>query len=239
MSPTPLIALPGTLLEGRSLTAMLDGAATEVSILGEATSLNEEVDRLAAHTTVPAIWLGHSLGGIVALHLAQRHPTLVVALVLLAGNARAGRDTNEERRATQWSIAQSKGLAALARQELAPGYGLSPDRVADEAWTASLAAQAEAVGMRRFEHQLNYARERPGLLAPLKQLKCPVLALSAELDALCPPAQSDELLTLVLPPCRATHHTLAGAGHLFPMQQPHWAAEHLRSFLTSLEASTL
>ena len=237
MNQPPLIALPGTLLDDRSLAALLAGFEAKTLILGEAEALDDEVDRLAAQTAVPAVWLGHSLGGIVALHLALRHPGKVAALVLLGSNARAGRDTSEARRAEQWALAQRDGLTALARTVLAPVYGLSPGLASDDALVVSLAAQAEAVGLRRFERQLHYARQRPGLLTPLQRLTCPLLALSGELDTLCPPAQSDELMALVQPPGRATHHRLAGAGHLFPMQQADLVAQHLRSFLTSLDES--
>ena len=231
MKPAPLIALPGTLLDGRSLAAMLSGLDVKTLLLGDADTLDDEADRLAAQVNAPAVWIGHSLGGIVALHVARRHPGRLAALVLLASNARAGRDTSEARRGLQWELAQRHGLAHLAREELAPAYGLAPR----DAMAASLEEQAEGVGMKRFERQLGYARHRPGLLAPPHRLSCPVLAISGELDALCPPAQSDDVITLVQPPAHGEHHRLAGAGHLFPMQQPELAAQCLRVFLTSLE----
>jgi len=121
VSLAPLFALPGTLLDGRSLAALWPGREAQTLILGEAGTLDDEVDRLAAHTAGPAVWLGHSLGGIVALHLALRHPAKVAALVLLGANARAGRDSSEARRAAQWALAQAQGLSALARSKLAPG----------------------------------------------------------------------------------------------------------------------
>ncbi|MFT7723614.1 MAG: alpha/beta hydrolase [Roseateles sp.] len=233
MSAAPLFALPGTLLDGRSLAAMLDGLAATTLLLGDCASLEDEVDRLAAHAPAPAVWLGHSLGGIVALHLAKRHPDRVAGLVLLGSNARAGRDTREDRRVAQWATAQLDGLTALVCDDLAPAYGLKAG--ADDAITASLAAQAEAIGLERFERQLGYARARTGLLAPRRPLRCPVLVLSGERDALCPPLHGNEITRLVEPPGRAEHHTLAGAGHLFPMQQPDLAAQHLRRFLHTLD----
>lgn len=231
----PIFALPGTLLDERSLAALLQGIDARTAVLGSTSHIDDEVDRLAAWaagvSSEPAVWLGHSLGGIVALHLARRHPTRVAALVLLGANARAGRDSSHTRRAAQWTLAQEQGLHALAHGKLAPGYGLA----ADDAALASLVAQANAVGLLRFAHQLAYAAQRPGLLVPLHSLALPVLAISGEHDTLCPPAQSDEIAALVAQPHNAEHHCLAGAGHLFPMQQPQRTAAHLHPFLHRLK----
>lgn len=226
-----LLALPGTLLDGRSLAGLLHGLDAQTVVLGEAASLDDELDRLAARAPEPAVWVGHSLGGIVALHLALRHPGKVAALVLLGANACAGRHSSQARRDAQWALASQKGLPALAQSKLAPGYGLA----ADDAALASLVAQAEAVGLARFANQLAYARQRPGLLAPRRQLGVPVLCLSGEHDGLCPPAQSDDIVALVAPPHHAVHRCLPGAGHLFPMQQPTQVAAHLNEFLQRLK----
>ena len=230
MNAPPLVALPGTLLDGRSLSALLQGLPATTLVLGDAPTLDDEVDRLVAAAPARAVWLGHSLGGIVALHLACRHPAQVAALVLLGANARAGRDSSEARRTAQWVLAQQHGLQALAHSKLAPGYGLAED----DAALALLVAQAQAVGLPRFAHQLAYAQQRPGLLAPRRALVVPVLAISGEHDTLCPPAHSDEIVALVQPPWRAAHHMLPGAGHLFPMQQPAQTAAHLHHFLADL-----
>ena len=234
MSARRVIALPGTLLDGRSLAAMLQGLDAKTVLLGDAARFDDEVDRLAAQAGAePAVWVGHSLGGIVALHLALRHPQVVAGLVLLGANARAGRGGGESRRAAQWALAQQSGLDALAHSKLAPGYGLAEG----DAALRLLVAQAEAVGLSRFAHQLAYAGQRSGLLAPRRSLSVPVLALSGEVDTLCPPALSDEIVALVASPHVAVHHCLPGAGHLFPMQQPAWAAAHLHHFLVRLETS--
>ncbi len=216
---------------------MLADLPATTLLVGDCADLDDEVDRLAALTPLPTIWLGHSLGGIVALHLAARHPDKVAALVLLGSNARAGRETREDRRIAQWAMAQLDGLTALVRDDLAPAYGLNTR--AQSAITASLCAQAETIGLMRFERQLGYARARPGLLAPRQPLGCPVLALSGERDPLCPPLHGTEIASLAQPPGRGEHHTLDGAGHLFPMQQPDVAARHLRRFLTSLEQGAI
>ena len=223
--------LPVTLLDARSLAAALHGAglnAPHVAVAGECARLGDELARLASLVQRPAVWVGHSLGGILALHLAVAHPQAVAGLVLLGANGRAGRDTSAARREAQWQLAQQQGLAALARGKLAPGYAIDEDAALVEA----LAAQAEAVGLRRFRHQLDYAAQRPGMLAPRQTLPVPLLALSATQDSLCPPADSAALAGLSP---AGQHHSLAGGGHLFPMQQPAWVARHLLQFLNTVE----
>jgi len=222
----PLIALPGTLLDARSLAPILQvlRLRAQTVLLGEAETLELELQRLASLVQEPAIWLGHSLGGIVALHLAARYPNSVAALVLMASNARASPAGGAARRQAQWHLAQTQGLQALAAAKLAPGYDLTPD----DPLQSTLAEQAQAVGLRRFERQLRYADQRPGLLSPRLMLHCPLLALSGGQDRLCPPQQSDEIGGLST---SSRHSSLFAGGHLFPLQQPLWAATQMQDFL--------
>ena len=226
MHMPPLMALPGTLLAAGSLAPILQALRlrAQTVLLGEAETLDLEVQRLASLVNGPAIWLGHSLGGIVALHLAARYPGSVAALVLLASNARASPAGGAARRQAQWQLAQTQGLPALAAAKLAPGYDLAPE---DPLQTA-LAEQAQAVGLWRFERQLRYADQRPGLLSPRLPLHCPLLAMSGGQDRLCPPLQSDEIVGLSTP---SRHISLPEGGHLFPLQQPLWVATHVQDFL--------
>ncbi len=214
--------------EGREIDRIRDWYGDDCAVItpGGTTS---GVDAVVRGTLVssPTWWLGHSLGGIVALQLAARHPQAVAGLLLLAANARAAPAAGSARRAAQRDLAQRHGLRALAHDKLGAGYGLPTG----DALVESLADQAEAVGMQRFDHQLAYASQRPDRARTGSWIEVPVLALSAADDLLCPPAQSDELASLTVPGAPSRHDCLHGAGHLFPMQRPTWVADRLCSFL--------
>lgn len=227
----PLILLPGTLMDGAALRPLVSalGVPARVELLGVEAHFDAEIKRLAALAARPAVWIGHSLGGIAALHLAARQPACCAAVVVLASNARPDGPHGTRNRALQSAALASGGMEALIRQHLAPVYGLHDgDPLRDD-----LQAQAERIGAEQFQRQLRYAAERPGLLRAQSTLSMPVLALSGSEDPLCPPACGEEIIT-----CSANglsrHVLLPGVGHLLPLQAPEWCAHHIRQFLSQM-----
>ena len=210
------------------LAAALDWPV-RVELLGVKEDFDTEIERLAALATQPSIWIGHSLGGIAALHLAARRPACCSGLVVLASNARPDGPKGPDSRARQWAALDRGGMAALLRQQLAPHYGF-PD---DDPLLDELQAQAQRIGPERYRRQLRYAAERPGLLRETAALRMPVLALSGSDDPLCPPACGEEIMARS-PDSLSSHQVLPGAGHLLPLQAPAWCAQHIRHFLAQL-----
>ncbi len=205
------------------------GMSMDVELLGCADGFDAEIDRLASLTTQPKIWIGHSLGGIAALHLAARWPTRCAALVLLASNLRPDGQRGPQNRAQQLVAIEQGGMFKLLRQQLAPSYGIQDgDALLDD-----LQAQAERVGSERYRRQLRYAAERPGLLDESTLLHMPVLVLSGSEDPLCPPACGDEILARA-PDTRSRHCVKRGVGHLLTLQATAWCADHIREFLAQL-----
>lgn len=227
-----LIALPGTLMDATSLHKLgtaLGAPGFQVELLGTEDDFDAEIERLAELAPSPAVWIGHSLGGIAALHLAARHPQRCLAVVALASNLRPDAPTGPERRAAQWHTVQRDGLAGLVRTQLAPLYGMrhDEDRMKD------LIAQAHHVGEQRLRRQLRYAGQRPGLLQDRQAWRVPVLALSGQTDPLCPPICGEEIVAHA-GKVWAHHATLAGAGHLLPLQSPRWCSARITDFLARL-----
>ncbi len=229
--PLPLILLPGTLMDGASLLPLVAtrGRNVVVELLGVEDEFDAEIDRLAALAKQPTIWVGHSLGGIAALHLAARQPACCAALVVLASNVRPDGPQGAYIGAQHSAALHRGGMAALLHQQLAPLYGLRQD----DLLLNELRAQAENVGVERFRRQLRYAAERPGLTYPPAALFMPVMALSGSDDPLCPPACGEEVMSRSTDKL-SSHHVLPGAGHLLPLQAPDWCAHHLRAFLRHL-----
>jgi pimeloyl-ACP methyl ester carboxylesterase len=227
----PTIALPGTLMDAASLEPLAAALSHpfRVEILGEKEDFDNELERLLALDSRPAIWLGHSLGGIAAMHLAARYPQRCIALIILASNVRPDGPLGPQTRARQQDALAHGGMVELVRKQLAPVYGLDEqDPIAE-----SLVAQAQRVGHARFHLQHRYAAQRPGLLANSVELSVPVLALSARDDPLCSPVCSEEIMSKVKG-SPAEHFTLENAGHLLPFQHPQWCAQHIQTFLTKV-----
>ncbi len=197
-----------------------------VEILGSEDRFDAEIDRLASMTTDPAIWIGHSLGGIAALHLAVRWPERCAALVLLASNLRPDGPLGQQSRAQQLAVLEQGGMSALLRSQLAPLYGMRDD----DALLDEMQAQAQRIGTARYLRQLGYAAKRPGLLSDSIRLHMPVLVLSGGEDLLCPPECGDEIIARA-PVTGSRHFVLPGVGHLLPLQASGWCAEHIREFL--------
>ncbi len=234
------IALPGTLLDARSVDALLAQVTRETDalcmteIVGLEAAFDDEVERIgaiAAACAAPPVLIGHSLGGIVALELAARHPSYVAGVVTIASNARADSAHGAARRDEQRHWVTRHGLVSLVRERLAYEYGLA----ANDPLIDALVTQATRIGEEAFAHQLGYAAARPGLLSPRRTLAVPVLALSGACDTLCPPRDGEAIAALGAAP--STHVIHPDAGHLLPLQQPAWVAKRIVDFLRAIGAS--
>lgn len=175
-------------------------------------------DAVAARVPVGCRWLGWSLGGLVALAAARRHPRHVGAVDLLASTPRFVRDEHwpgipaaeldafadavEEdplaahRRFTAFQLAGSEGARAVLRQLRALGerHGV-PSR-------------------RALADGLSILRDTD-LRAQLSGLSCPVRAVLGGADPLVPPALEAPLTALGV-----QVHVIEGAGHVPYLSHP-------------------
>lgn len=240
MTEAPLAYLHGWGLHGgiwSETAALLPGLTPDLPGYGGVTTVspyNAETlaDALAATLPDGAALCGWSLGGMVALALAARHPHKVARLVLVATNP-----AFVSRPDWQYGLA-SDVLAEFAR-------ALGEDYKATLLRFLSLQArggdQARAVIERLRGCLFLRGEPAPEVLAAgldllrdvdlrdvVEQVRCPVLVMHGAYDMLCP-LEAGRWLAEHLPDARLALHERAG--HAPFLSHPDWFVAELRAFL--------
>ncbi len=216
------IELPGS---ARSLRA--EGA---LSISRFVDCIEQVCDRLSIRQ---AHWMAHSLGTIVAQHLALAHPQRVKSLTLygpLAEPAEAAR-------------APLRARAALAKKESVCGML----KIAIQTASASLSSdtrhrQPVVAAMVRESVARScpdgYARSCEALAeaqsAALARIKVPVLLVTGDEDAVAPPQTMRSLADRLTSSPLVRHRVFGRCGHWTPLERP---AECLREWTDFIGAA--
>jgi pimeloyl-ACP methyl ester carboxylesterase len=170
-----------------------------------------------------AVFVGHSMGGAITLHLALEHGEHVVGAVLVACGARLNVPPALIA-ATSRTATFPQGLAALSSMAFSP----------------SASPRLVELGMRRLKHTRQavlhgdlqacgaYEVANP---QRLRALSVPLLVLSGEDDPLAPPAGANYLGTYVP---HAQVAIFPSTGHMLMLEQPARTAAILRRFLDQL-----
>lgn len=203
-------------------------------------SLEEEVDRLAdAYRTglggaAPAVWVGHSMGGMKALRMALRHPELVRALVLV--------DTQPYREP------DSSARPFEAMVESVVTDGMSPDlarMIARLNFHRSFqGSERAAFWIRHFEtltgdritHACHAVYRRGDLSGRLGAVRVPVLVVHGAGDVPIRPRVAHRYAA-ELPHARLVE--LPDTGHTPPVERPAELSALLREFRRSLDRTTV
>jgi pimeloyl-ACP methyl ester carboxylesterase len=230
MSPTPLLLLPGLLLDERLYAAQLEAlaaaAAPQVMDLTRDDSIASMATRVLAAAPERFALCGLSMGGYVAFEIMRRAPERVVRLALLDTQARPDSDEARARRHDLMALAE-RGDFAGATARLLPLF-VHPDRRADPALAGTIAAMADAVGGDAFLRQqraiLHRIDSRPGLA----QIACPTLVLTGRQDLLTPVEVHLEIAAAIP---AATLVVLPRCGHLSPLEQPAMVSAQLAAWL--------
>lgn len=186
------------------------------------------VDTLdAAGIEPPYVVGGLSMGGYVALAMADRHADRLAALVLM--NTRAGADAPEvraNREATARKVEEagsSESLAGMVDRLFATGNRLArPELVEQIAGVIRRTPPAGAAGA------LRGMAIRPDRLDVLRRFDRPVLVIAGEEDEIVPRPES-EAMAEAAP--KGELVVVPGAGHLTPLEAPAVTDAALLDFL--------
>jgi 2-succinyl-6-hydroxy-2,4-cyclohexadiene-1-carboxylate synthase len=171
---------------------------------------------LLADAVGPAVWVGYSMGGRLALHVALEHPQVVERLVLVS--ATAGIEADGERSARRDADArladgiERDGVAVFVERWLeGPMWAtLPPDRAGVEHRLSNTAA-----GLASSLRLAGTGAQEP-LWGRLSSITVPTLIVTGSLDD-----KFDALGERLAAGIRdATHATITGAGHAVPWEQP-------------------
>lgn len=184
------------------------------------------------HTPPHAHWLGWSLGGLIAQHVAYHSPERVAKLVLLASSP-------QFLRSADWLHALDPEVLAQFAAELQRDYRATVLRFLALEVQGSAAARDELRALRErvFAHgepqgaaligSLNILRDS-NLRGQFAELLQPVIVLLGAHDRLVPAEVAPDLARL-LP--QAVHHVIALAGHAPFLSQPGLCAQRVTEFL--------
>jgi 2-succinyl-6-hydroxy-2,4-cyclohexadiene-1-carboxylate synthase len=237
----PIVLVHGFTQSGRAWEALGPALARRHTVIaldapghgGSASvtaGLAEGADLMVAVAGVPAAWLGYSMGGRFALHVALRHPDTVRRLVVVSATgglddaaARAARREADEALAVR---VETEGVEAFVRwwltrplfQTLPPGSAAIESRLGGTA--AGLASSLRLAGT---------GNQQP-LWSQLSQLAMPVLVVAGERDDSYV-AQGRRLVEMI--GSNAAFAVVPGAGHACHLEQPDAFLEIVGPFLDS------
>lgn len=229
----PLVFLPGmqcSPLYFRAVIESLEAAFPGLRPLAfhlDGRDLAEAVDGVLALVREPAVLVGHSLGGTVAMAASRTSPEAVAGLAAICSNPRA---PSEEQRA-YWraaaELARSRGAAEVLERAL-PGLLGSREPSEPDAQAAGLCREmAEQVGaglLAQLDLQQSRVDERPAL----RSFRGPVLAIAAEDDRVVPGSWVRELAESAP---LGEFASIPGAPHMAPLTHPRELAALLQGWL--------
>ena len=238
MTPTVLL-LPGNMCDARLWRGgddRLRTALTERGLLSvidcalcDDASISAMAQRALAQCDGRVLPIGFSMGAIVAVEMAAIAPERIAGLVLAGYNATADLPERAAHRPVQQAEVRAGGLERVLVEELKPNYLAAANR-GNAPLLALLRDMGLGLGSDMFIAQSEALRLRGDRRALLPSLNMPVLYACGAEDTLCPPAWHAEWAAMTP---AATLRSVAGAGHMLPLENVDGFMEVVSTWLTS------
>ena len=180
----------------------------------------------------PCHFVGHSLGGFVAMRVALRYPELVKSLVLINTTAGPERPEQIARYRLLNLIARFVGLRPVVGQVLPIMFGhdflSDPGRAPERDRWRKLLLENDRRGVTR---SAQVVIDRDGIVERLAGLEVPTLVITGSDDRAIPPASSRALHEAI---AKSRFLELPRIGHTSPVEAPDAVAVALCEFLPTV-----
>lgn len=173
----------------------------------------------------PAIYIGNSLGGHLALRLALDHPEAVRGIVLAGSSGLFEREIVVGGRTAQHR--PSRDWLQMKIEELFSDPANIPDGIVDRVYEELSNRRAARALVR-----LSKSAKSDNLSAHLSEITAPALLLWGQSDTVTPPGVAEEFKQL-MPNSRI--HWLDGAGHAPQIEQPEAFTTAIDEFLSEFD----
>ena len=197
-------------LRGHGGTTLGDADATLAQLGRDLVAFLEKVSG-------PAVVVGFSLGGTVALWAAAERPDLLTCAVVLGTSSVVGRAATDfyARRIGQAADPSSQEFRSGLRDDTAAALAVAHHRL-DEVVAARLRAIGDGRGYTSAARAMASLNRAP-LTPRLPDVRVPVTVVGATGDTFCP-AKAAAIITDALPD--VTYHEIPDAGHLMNIDDP-------------------
>jgi pimeloyl-ACP methyl ester carboxylesterase len=211
------LVAPRLLPLGHVLVPDLPGHGGSSALPAPAETLDPFADRAAELLDGPALLVGHSLGGVVALRLAQRHPQLARGIVLAGCAGISSTTRSAERALTLVSLLKpgkriSRWRRSVARHALLRRLAFGVVSAADPQGLSPAAANGFLAGSGLYTdvRTAGDALVRTDPRLDLERVRCPALVMHGARDAQVPLRDAFEYARRLRAPLRI----VADCGHL-------------------------
>jgi pimeloyl-ACP methyl ester carboxylesterase len=230
MIRTPLVLLPGTLLDvelfGHQIAHLADVAEITVGDLTNDDSIAGMAQTVLAAAPQRFALAGLSLGGIVAFEIMRRAPERVSRLALLDTNPLLPQPEQLAAWAELSDLVEAGRLSEVV-ERLLPGL-LRRGWRDDEHKVGTVHAMAERIGSTAYVRQLHALAGRVDSRPVLLEITCPTLVLVGRQDVLTPIGLHEEMAAAI---SGAALVIVEQCGHLSPLEQPQAVTAALRYWL--------
>jgi pimeloyl-ACP methyl ester carboxylesterase len=231
------LVAPALATRFRVFVPELPGHGGSSALPGPAERLDPYADRVAAFLHAPAVVVGHSLGGVIALRMAVRCPE-VVRGVILAGSAGIGSGTRRSQRALTFVALVQPGKRvsrlrrAFARQALLRQLAFGVVGVADPKGLDVVAAEGflTGSGLHTDVRAAGDALVRTDPRIDLERVRCPSMVLHGARDLQVPLRDAFEYARRLRAPLRV----IADCGHLLIGERPRAVVDAIEEFLDGI-----